>query len=259
MLAVKALLAPSLVAGASLAARRFGPWIGGVLAGLPLVTGPILLIYALAHGRGFAQHAAAATQLGLLSLTVFVVVYGRLAARAGWLTCMLCGWAAFALTTLALDGVRLSGGTALAIDCVTLGLGLALLPAAPAAHARSTPPSWDLPLRGGCALVLVLVLSTVSGSLGPHLSGLLAPFPVVATVMATFAHAQRGAAEGVGVLRGMLSGFVAFALFCFTLSVALRGTGIAAAFAFASGVALLGQILLITHSRGIFAWIGQQQ
>ena len=82
VLAVKALLAPTFVVGASMTARRFGSWIGGVVGGLPVVAGPILLVYALIHGRIFAQHAAAGTLLGLLSLTAFVIIYGRLASRA---------------------------------------------------------------------------------------------------------------------------------------------------------------------------------
>ncbi len=84
LLAVKLLLAPAFVVGASLAARRFGPRVGGLIAGLPVVAGPILLVYALAHGRAFAAGAAAGTLLGLVSLIAFVVVYARLASRLFW-------------------------------------------------------------------------------------------------------------------------------------------------------------------------------
>ena len=59
LLAVKLTLAPAFVVGASLASRRFGPRMGGLIAGLPVVAGPILLVYALAHGRAFASGAAA--------------------------------------------------------------------------------------------------------------------------------------------------------------------------------------------------------
>ena len=57
--AVKVLLAPSFVVGASLH-RRYGPRIGGWVAGLPVVAGPILLVYALTQGAAFAADAAAA-------------------------------------------------------------------------------------------------------------------------------------------------------------------------------------------------------
>jgi hypothetical protein len=255
VLAVKALLAPSFVAGASLTARRFGPWVGGIVAGLPVVAGPILLAYALVHGRVFAQHAAAGTLLGLLSLTTFVVVYGRLAGRANWLVCMLSGWAAFAIATLALDGVTVPAGVALGMACAGFAVGLLLLPRpspgapAPGSPPSAPPPAWDIPVRCGCALVLVLALTTASGWLGPQLSGLLAPFPVITTVMATFTHAQRGAAETVRLLRGMLSGFIAFALFCFTLTISLGASNIAPAFLLATAAALLGQGTLIAYAQ----------
>jgi hypothetical protein len=214
LLAIKLLLAPSFVVGASLAARRFGSRVGGLIAGLPVVAGPILLAYAIAHGRDFAAGAAAGTLLGLVSLIGFVVVYARLAGRLSWAASMLSGWLAFARPSLQ-------------------------------AREHAAPPSWDLPLRAGCALVLVLTLTAVSGWLGPRLSGLLAPFPIIATVMSTFTHAQRGTDELLRMLRGLISGFLAFALFCFTLAVSLRHIDTAPAFALATVLALLVQGALL--------------
>jgi hypothetical protein len=254
VLAVKALLAPTFVVGASVAARRFGPWVGGVVGGLPVVAGPILLAYALEHGRTFAEQAAAGTLLGLLSLTAFVVVYGRLASRFPWFVCMLSGWAAFALVTLALDGVTVASGVALGLVCLGFAGGLLLLPGQPdiaagGGDAIPPAPAWDLPVRAGCALGLVLALTTAAGWLGPQLSGLLAPFPVITTVLATFTHSQRGPDEAVRLLRGMLTGFVAFALFCFTLAVSLGGATIAAAFALATAAALAAQALMLARAK----------
>ncbi len=230
-------------------ARRFGPWVGGLVGGLPVVAGPILLAYALAHGRVFAQHAAAGTLLGLLSLTAFVVVYGRLANRARWFVCMLCGWLAFAIGTLALDGVAVAPAVALSLACAGFAIGLLLLPdPAGGCTAIASAPAWDLPVRAACALGLVLVLTTASGWLGPQLSGLLAPFPVITTVLATFTHTQRGAGEAVRLMRGMLAGFVGFALFCFTLTLSLRASGVGTAFLFATAAALLVQAVMIARA-----------
>jgi hypothetical protein len=256
VLAVKALLAPTFVTGASITARRFGPRVGGVVAGLPVVAGPILLVYALVHGRTFAQHAANGTLLGLLSLTAFVVVYGRLASYARWIVCMLAGWAAFAVATLALDGVTVPAGVALALTCTGFVVGLLLLPNAIGEAgaigkdgASASPPAWDLPVRAACALVLVLALTTASGRLGPQLSGLLAPFPVITTVLATFTHSQRGATETVRLLRGMLAGFSAFALFCFTLTLSLGALTVADAFVLATVAALIAQATMIARAQ----------
>jgi hypothetical protein len=251
LLAVKVLLAPSFVVGASLAARRFGPRVGGLIAGLPLVAGPILLIYALNHGRAFAAGAAAGTLLGLISLTVYIVVYGRLAGRLSWPASLLLGWLSFGAMTVVFSTVSLPAGAALALACAGLVLGLAALPH-PGSRppTEAAPPSWDLPLRALCALALVLTLSAVSGWLGPQLSGLLAPFPIIATVLATFTHAQRGSDDLLRLLRGLLSGLSAFALFFFTLALALRSLDTASSFILATAVALLAQLAVLAITRG---------
>jgi len=250
VLAVKLLLAPSFVVGASLATRRFGARIGGLIGGLPVVAGPILLVYALTHGPAFAAGAAAGTLLGLISLIAFVVVYARLAGRLSWTVSMLAGWSAFAAATAVFSKVTLPAGAALALAGAAIIAGLAALPRRPRSlRVHAPPPAWDLPLRAGCALALVLTLTAVAGWLGPQLSGLLAPFPIIATVLAVFTHAQRGPEELVRLLRGLVSGFGAFALFFFTLAVSLPALDTMAAFSLASAVALLAQGLLIAASR----------
>jgi uncharacterized membrane protein (GlpM family) len=251
LLAVKLLLAPAFVVGASLSARRFGVHVGGLIGGLPVVAGPILLAYALAHGRSFAAGAAAGTLLGLVSLIAFVVVYARLADRLPWVACMLAGWLAFAISTAVFSTLSVPLGAALGVFAVALALGLAALPRPTGgARAHAAPPSWDLPLRAACAAALVLSLTAIAGWLGPQLSGLLAPFPIIATVLATFTHVQRGTDELRRMQRGLLSGFGAFALFCFALSLALRSVDIAAAFALATAIALLVQALVLALVRG---------
>jgi hypothetical protein len=250
LLAVKVLLAPSFVVGASLVARRFGPLVGGLVAGLPVVAGPVLLAYALEHGRSFAAGAAAGTLLGLISLIAFVVVYARLAGHLFWAASMLAGWLAFALFTALFSSLSISRGVALVLALAAVLGGLAALPRARAARAEHPqPPAWDLPLRAACALALVLTLTAIAGWLGPQLSGLLAPFPIIATVLARFTHAQRGHQELLRLLRGMVSGFGAFALFCFTLAVTLPHLGTAASFVLASCLAVLTQALLFVLMR----------
>jgi uncharacterized membrane protein (GlpM family) len=245
LLAVKLTLAPAFVVGASLASRRFGAHLGGLIAGLPVVAGPILLIYALAHGRAFASGAAGGTLLGLVSLTAFLVVYSRVGAHASWPVTLLAGWLTFALATAVLSTFSIPVGAALAVAAAGVLMGLVALPHPAGAESAYAPPPWDLPLRAACAAALVLTLGAVSGWLGPQLSGLLAPFPIIATVLATFTHAQRGMDDVRRMARGMVTGFCAFALFCFTASVALRTLDIATSFALATAVALMTQAVML--------------
>ncbi len=246
LLAAKLLLSPLCVVAVSLAGRRWGAAVAGVLGGLPVVAGPILLVETLLHGRGFGADAAAGTLLGLVALTAFVVVYGRVAA-AGPIPSVLCGWTAFLLGVAILSLVsQPSPVLSLILAAVCFRLGLRLLPPAPSLPPRvAVPPWWDLPLRALAALSLVLVLTAASGALGPHLSGLLAPFPIITSVLAVFTHAHEGAATVGVLLRNFLLGFYGFAAFCFILAVTLPALSIAGAFGLATATALAVQAAVV--------------
>jgi hypothetical protein len=250
LLAAKILLAPLCVVAVSLAGRRWGVAVAGVLGGLPVVAGPILLVETLLHGRGFGADAAAGTLLGLAALTAFVVVYGRIAAAAGPVPSVLCGWTAFLLGVAVLSLVTPPPALSLIFVAACFALGLRLLPPAPSPPSAAAPPWWDLPARAVAALGLVLALTAVSGALGPHLSGLLAPFPIITSVLAVFTHAHGGFAQVGVLLRNFLFGFYGFAAFCFALAVALPALSTAAAFGLATAAALAVQATtLLLRSR----------
>lgn len=247
MLAAKILLAPTFVVGASLAARRYGARIGGLVGGLPVVAGPILLVFALVHGRAFAADAAAGTLLGIVSLLAFIVVYARLAGRVRWAGSLIFGWGAFFAMTGALSTFTLGADPALAVVLAAVALTLLALPRVQGTTLTTVRlPAWDLPLRGLSALALVLALTAVAGQLGAKLSGLLAPFPVIASVLAVFTHAQHGEQDLLRIMRGFVIGLVAYALFCFVLAITLGSLAIAEAFLLASAAALTIQAVALT-------------
>ncbi|HYP55958.1 MAG TPA: hypothetical protein VEQ41_06620 [Solirubrobacterales bacterium] len=241
VLAAKVLLAPLCVVAVSLAARRWGMAVAGLLGGLPVVAGPILLVVTLLHGHEFGADAAAGTLLGLAALTVFVIAYGHVATVAGPVRSVLCGWTAFLLAVAILNMAQPPVALSLAMVAACFALGLRTLPRQPPPAAVAAPPRWDLPGRALAALGLVLALTAASGALGPHLSGLLAPFPIATSVLAVFTHAHGGVAQVVVLLRNFLLGFYGFAAFCFALAVALPALPTAAAFGVATMAALAVQ------------------
>lgn len=242
LLAAKILLAPLCVVAVSLAGRRWGMAVAGVLGGLPVVAGPILLVVTLLHGDGFGADAAAGTLLGLAALTAFVVVYGWFAATAGPIQSVLCGWTAFLLGVSVLSLIQPPPALSLILAAASFALGLRLLPPAPWSPPATTAlPSWDLPARALAALGLVLALTAVSGALGPHLSGLLAPFPIITSVLAVFTLTHDGFSQVSILLRNFLLGFYGFAAFCFVLAIALPALATATAFGLATVAALAVQ------------------
>jgi hypothetical protein len=270
VLALKLILAPTFVVGASLTARRFGPRVGGLVGGLPVVAGPILLVLAMVHDRAFAARSATTSLLGLVSLTAFVVVYGFAARRLRWPGALTFAWLAFLAMTALASAFHLATTPALAVAFASFVLARAVLPAPPSASSSAAlgpcramghmeplldtvlkprraiaPPSWDLPVRAACAAAMVLTITAASAGLGPRLSGLLAPSPIITTVLAAFTHAQLGSDTTLRLLRGMLTGFFAFALFSWTVALTLPHTSIAVAFALASAVAALTQAVIL--------------
>jgi hypothetical protein len=95
---------------------------------------------------------------------------------------------------------------------------------------------------------LVLLLTGIAPAIGPHLTGLLSPFPVHAGVLAIFAHRQSGDAAN-NVLRGLLLGLFSFGAFFVLLAIGLSRFGLALAFLTATGTALVIQGLMLRSVR----------
>ncbi|HEX2016623.1 MAG TPA: hypothetical protein VGN69_08000 [Solirubrobacteraceae bacterium] len=247
VIALKLLLAPGLVLGATLAGRRWGEAIGGALGGLPVVVGPVLAILALERGDAYAARAGAGALLGLLSLSAFAVAYARAARRLAWPGALLLAWAAAALITWGLDAAPIAPGPALVLALAALLGGRRLLgvSAEPSAGPHAAIPAWDLGLRAGVTALLVLSITGASATLGSHLSGLLASLPILTTVLAVFTHARLGPEATERLLGGLLLGCVSFAAFCFVVAVGLSGLGTAGSLLLAAVASVVVHALLL--------------
>jgi hypothetical protein len=77
--------------------------------------------------------------------------------------------------------------------------------------------------------------------LGPQLSGLLAPLPIITSVLAVFTHAHGGSDQSRVLLGNFLVSFYGFAAFCPILAVGLPSMSVAGAFSLALAGALAVQ------------------
>src|SRR5215475_13001183 len=93
--AVKAIVTPVLIGGASLAGRRYGHHVGGWLVALPLTSGPVAFFLATDHGLRFAAGAAVGMLAGTASQVAFALAY-RARASGGAGRALAAGCAAFA-------------------------------------------------------------------------------------------------------------------------------------------------------------------
>ena len=251
ILLFKLLITPLFIGAATLAGRRWGPVVNGLVVGLPLTTGPISIILANEYGSAFATRAAAGSLAGQVSMCAFCLVYSLMAQRAGWALSAAAAISAFLATTVTLNGISWALWPAFGILLTAILVTARLVPSRPTGARSAMPPAWDLPARIGVATTFVVALTTIANSLGPQLSGLLSTFPIFGVVFAAFTHAQQGPQAASNLLRGIVFGSVAYACFFLTIGLGLPVVGVWATYSLALLVALaVSGLMYLGFSRG---------
>jgi hypothetical protein len=243
-------IGPLLVGGSTLACRRWGAQIGGLVSAFPAVVGPVLLITAQERGPLFTALAANGTLLGLVALSGFVLAYARVALRARWGTSLIAGWACAALLAVVVGWSGRGLGFPAGLGAATISLILAhrAMPRATTDQTAGPLPALtrgDIPLRMVLTALLVGLLATAAGLVGPLVAGMLAALPVLASVLAVFTHRRHGPGALVALLRGMLVGMAGFVGFCAVVGALVVPAGVAPAFTAAALTAVALQVLVL--------------
>lgn len=252
MLTLKLLLVPAFLLAITLAGRRWGAAVAGWLAGLPVVTGPILAFLAVEQGAPFAASAAAAALSAVFASVSFSLVYAHAALRLPWwaaLSLAMAGWTAAAMVLRLLQGSSLPPlAMGFTIAVATLLLAPRLFPAlGQATQATPRRPTtaalWtELGCRMLAGALLTLAVTLGAAALGAGWSGLLAVFPILGIVLAVFSHRSQGALFAATLLRGMVTGLYSFIAFCFVLAWALTLLHPAPAFTLGVAASLVVQL-----------------
>lgn len=244
ILAFKLLITPILIGLVTLAGRRWGGAVSGLLIGLPLTSGPISFILAYQFGAEFASQAAIGGLLGQISICIFCLTYSRVSQFWNWQATSIAAITAFLISTFIWNTASWQLLPAFIALLIAIVLAPRFMPDHVEVQRVFIAPRWDLPARIICATGFVLVLTTVADTLGPQLSGLIAPFPVFGVVFAAFSHAQQGSQATSRLLRGIVLGSGSYAAFFLIVGAALPQLGIALTY-------LLAPLLAITVS-GVF-------
>lgn len=242
ILALKLILAPIIIGSASLAGRRWGPAVSGWIVGMPLTSGPVVFFVALSHGAPFAANAALGVISGGLSLVAYALTYSWLATRFRWHVSIAGSLLIFSLSTLFLQDIAVS------LLPIVLMVGLAILSGlrfmpndAVVEKDVAVLSQWDIPVRIFIGTSFILLITGIAPLIGSRMTGLLTTIPLYVTILAIFAHRDHGAAAAAHVMRGLLYGMFAFLGFFLVLSLLIESAGLAAAFGFATLMALMVQ------------------
>jgi hypothetical protein len=213
LLFAKILLMPPLIAGVTLAVRKWGEGLGGWIGGFPWVAGPISFFIALEHGAAFAASTITSALLGSIGTILFALVYSLLAPRLSWLPTVLLSYLVYFVVAVASLGREVTLPVAVSLNLIVLTAVLYFFPKPKGVTDARKQPVYDIPLRMLVSTFFVVLLTQAADYLGPAWSGILTPFPIMTSTLAVFTHAQQGPAAATRILYGLMLagyGFVAF-------------------------------------------------
>ena len=247
----KLTMTPLLVLAATLVIRRWGATAGGLVAGIPLMTGPIMLFLAIELGEAFAVATITAVLIAVVGGAMFSTTYALLAQFWRWPGTLAAALAAWLLTAFGLSAFPLDMVAAAIAAWLSILVAVLLIPRPRGAIVIARSSQWDLPFRMAVTGALVAVVTSLAADLGPHLSGIFGMLPLISTVLASFTHHQSGPRAVKAMLRSQMVSMVGFVVFFVVVAMFLETLGIAVTFTLALAATLLASALTAMLDRGI--------
>jgi hypothetical protein len=251
-LALRMAVTAAFVVSASVIAERSGPVIGALVATLPISTGPSYVFLALDHDAGFIAEGALAS-LPINAATIWLALTYVVLAQRRSAAVSFAGAAGVWVTLAALTRTvhwSLAGG--LLANAVTFAICLPLM--ARFRHVKMpliTRRWYDIPLRASLVATLVAIVVTLSGWVGPAVSGVIALFPLVFSSMMLILHPRIGGPPTAAVIANAGWGMMGFGIALAVLHVA--------ALRFGSVVALsLALAICVSWNLGLW-WSGRRK
>ncbi len=249
MLALKIATAAAIVIVASRATERAGPFIGGMIATLPVSTGPVYAFLAIDHGAQFISDSARISVASTAAIVAFVAAHALAAQRfatAVSLACATLAWLAMALFLQLRDWSFLeacllyAGSFLLAIRGLRRFAGVQQTRPVPRAR-------FDLALRAGLVSVVVVATTVAGNAFGHSAAGVLATYPVVFTCLILILQPRTGGPFTASMLVNGLKGLVGF-------GVALAVLHLAAARMSAAPALLLALAVAVGWNYALYLW-----
>ena len=247
---LKMALSAFTVVAASLLVERVGPFIGAMVATLPISGGPAYIFIAMDHGPHFlADSAVSGLAVNAVVTPLFVLTYASLAQRRGLalsLGAALLAWAAGAAVLASLP-LTITGAFLANLVTLPASLLLARRFTRGVAARAPVPRWWDIPLRAAMVVALVAALLLAAHTVGPRAAGMIAVVPIVLTSLALILHPRVGGPGAAAVLANAIPGLFGFGIAMLAVHALAPAAG--SALALATGLAIcvgwnLGLVLL---------------
>jgi hypothetical protein len=242
----------AFVVSASIITERSGPVIGALVATLPISAGPSYVFLALDHDAAFIAEGALAS-LPINAATIFLgLTYVVLAQRHNAFVSWSCGAAVWIVLAVLSRTIHWSLTGGLAANAVAFGICIPLL--ARFRHVKMpliTRRWYDIPLRAALVATLVAIVVTLSGWVGPGISGVIALFPIVFSSIMLILHPRIGGPATAAVVAN-----AGWGLFGFGVAIAVLHL---CALRFGSAIALILALTTGASWNLVLWWIGRQR
>jgi hypothetical protein len=251
-LGLRMAITAAFVVTASFITERSGPVIGALVATLPISAGPSYVFLAIDHDAAFIAQGALSS-LPINAATIFLgLTYVLLAQRHG----AFVSWAGGAAVWLVLAVLAREVVWSLAGGLLANAVAFAIcIPAMRHFRHVKMPPItrrwYDVPLRASLVAALVATVVTLSGWVGPAVSGTIALFPIVFSSMMLILHPRIGGPATAAVLANSGWGLLGLGIAIAALHVAALQFGSAVGLSLALTVCIVWNFSLW--------WIGRRR
>ena len=217
-LLLKIILTVTIVVTATIVVERTGPFIGALIAALPTAAGAVYIILALEHAPSFIAQSAVGSMAANASGALFAFSYAVLAQKRGLLVSVGGAFAVWFTCAALLRLVGWTPASALLLNAIVLGATIIA-----GRHFRNEgiktkvkATRADIAWRAAIVALCVVVVTTLSHSIGSFASGVFAVFPVAMGSFFIILHPRVGGPAAASVaahipapLFGLALGFVA--------------------------------------------------
>jgi hypothetical protein len=209
---------------ASQVSRRFGHVAGGLLAGMPMIAGPItgLLLTEVPAER--VRSVCLATLVCQPALIAYLVTYAHAARRWPWPLCLALALGVFVAVGSALLQLHAPPWASMALAVAAPLAGARLMPAWRAAPAVAAGlPRSELFSRMAVAMVVATGVLWGASHLTAGVAGLVLAAPITGIVLPSFTLPRHGAAATAALLAGFTRGQAGFVAFFVVMWLVLPG------------------------------------
>jgi len=254
MLALRMAVAAAFVVTASFITERSGPAIGALVATLPISAGPAYAFLALDHDAAFIAQGAL-TSLPINAATISLgLVYVLLAQRHNLAVSFLPAAAVWIAIASFIASRQWSIGDGLLLNAVAFAICTPLMQRY--RHAKMPPVArrwYDVPFRASLVAILVAIVVTLSGKVGPSISGIFALFPAVFSSMMLILHPRIGGKATAAVIANSAWGLMGFGLAFVVLHLGASQAGSAVGLSLALATCVLWNLALWQIGRRLAA------